>query len=70
MDTERIQSLLTEAQSSLSVFQKTQGETSRADALEKVTKLARALEKPKDALLKLSYTVSICHLLSKIGPMH
>ncbi|RJE21421.1 O-methyltransferase [Aspergillus sclerotialis] len=63
MDTERIQHLLTEAQSSLSVFQKTQAETSRADALEKVTSLARALEKPKDAILKLSYTPSVCMAL-------
>lgn len=57
MDTERIQNLWAEAQSSLGAFEKTQAETSRIDALEKVTSLARALEKPKDAILKLCYTV-------------
>lgn len=61
MDVGRIQNLWAEAQSSMSALQKTQGETSRIDALEKLTSLARALENPKDAILKLSYTVSKCH---------
>lgn len=61
MDVGRIQNLWAEAQSSMSALQKTQGETSRIDALEKLTSLARALENPKDAILKLSYTVSECY---------
>ncbi|KAL2827220.1 S-adenosyl-L-methionine-dependent methyltransferase [Aspergillus cavernicola] len=55
MATDQIQSLWANAQASLEGFQKTQSETSRIEALAKVTKLQRALEQPKDAILKLSY---------------
>ncbi|KAL4996699.1 S-adenosyl-L-methionine-dependent methyltransferase [Aspergillus recurvatus] len=55
MATDQIQSLWASAQASLEGFQKTQSETSRIEALATVTKLQRALEQPKDAILKLSY---------------
>lgn len=58
MDTQQIQSLWTSAQNSLEGFQKTKSETSRREALARLTKLQRALEQPKDAILKLSYQVS------------
>lgn len=67
MAAERIQSLWAEAQSSMSLLQKTQDENSRIDALEKLTCLTRALEKPKDAILKLSYTVSKCYPRCRIN---
>ncbi|KAL4985698.1 S-adenosyl-L-methionine-dependent methyltransferase [Aspergillus falconensis] len=50
-----LQSLWVDAEASLEAFQKTQSETSRTHALAQVTKLQRALEKPRDAILKLSY---------------
>lgn len=59
MDTQQIQSLWANTQTSLAGFQKDQSETCRKDALAQVTKLQRALEQPKDAILKLSYQVSI-----------
>lgn len=58
MATQQIQSLWTSAQTSLEGFQETKSETSRREALAQLTKLQRALEQPKDAILKLSYQVS------------
>ncbi|KAL4930346.1 S-adenosyl-L-methionine-dependent methyltransferase [Aspergillus undulatus] len=55
MASPQIQNLWANAQESLESFQKTQSESSRTEALASVTKLQRALEKPKDAILKLSY---------------
>ncbi|KAI9933707.1 hypothetical protein MW887_004778 [Aspergillus wentii] len=51
-----IQTLSAEANSSLSGFQSSASESARIDALEKVLKLARALEKPRDAILKLGFS--------------
>lgn len=58
MNTESLQSIWTDVQSSLETFQADGTEYNRIDALEKATQLARALEKPRDAILKLAYTVS------------
>ncbi|PLN76183.1 S-adenosyl-L-methionine-dependent methyltransferase [Aspergillus taichungensis] len=55
MDTQQIQSLWANTQTSLAGFQKDQSETCRKEALAQITKLQRALEQPKDAILKLSY---------------
>lgn len=59
MATDQLQSLWADAQTSFEALQKAQSETARIEALAKVTKLQRALEKPKDAVLKLSYQVSL-----------
>ncbi|KAL4892622.1 S-adenosyl-L-methionine-dependent methyltransferase [Aspergillus ambiguus] len=59
MDTARIQNLWMEAQASLATFQSTKTEASRIEALEIVTNLARSLEKPRDAILKLTYTPAV-----------
>ncbi|PWY96044.1 S-adenosyl-L-methionine-dependent methyltransferase [Aspergillus sclerotioniger CBS 115572] len=56
MNADSIQEIWTEVQSSLEAFQTTGTESTRIDALEKANKLARALEKPRDAILKLAYT--------------
>ncbi|BCR98264.1 uncharacterized protein AKAW2_31583S [Aspergillus luchuensis] len=56
MNTDSLQSIWTNVQSSLDAFQADGTEYNRIDALEKATQLARALEKPRDAILKLAYT--------------
>lgn len=58
MNTDSLQKIWTDVQSSLEAFQADGTEYNRIDALEKATQLARALEKPRDAILKLAYTVS------------
>ncbi|KAL4969810.1 S-adenosyl-L-methionine-dependent methyltransferase [Aspergillus stella-maris] len=55
MAVDQVQTLWESAQISLQGFEKTRSESSRAEALAQVTKLQRALECPKDAILKLSY---------------
>lgn len=57
MDLQLIQRLFAETKSSLDAFQSTGGENSRLDAHEKALQLARALDKPRDAILKLSFSV-------------
>ncbi|KAL4945626.1 hypothetical protein BDV06DRAFT_209360 [Aspergillus oleicola] len=65
----QVQALCASAQAALEGFQKTQSEASRLEALTTVTKLQRALEQPKDAILKLSYqqilylSVRLSHML-------
>lgn len=59
MNTESLQNIWTDVQSSLEAFQADGTESNRIDALEEATKLARALEKPRDAILKLAYTVGL-----------
>lgn len=71
MERQEIQSLWASTQASLAGFEKDQSEACRKEALAQVTKLQRALEQPKDAILKLSYQVSIniadgCHHRSRI----
>ncbi|PWY84759.1 S-adenosyl-L-methionine-dependent methyltransferase [Aspergillus heteromorphus CBS 117.55] len=56
MSPESIQPIWAEVQSSLEAFQSSGTESARIDALEKASKLTRALEKPRDAILKLAYT--------------
>ncbi|KAF7596037.1 hypothetical protein BBP40_003817 [Aspergillus hancockii] len=59
MDPEAIQKLLADVQSLLGVYQSDGTEAARAEAQEKALKLARALEKPRDAILKISYSPTI-----------
>jgi hypothetical protein len=66
MDIQHLQSLLAEAKTSLEAYQLTQADTFRIEAQEKAAQLARALERPKDAILKLSFSVSIDEPLKKI----
>ncbi|OGE52135.1 hypothetical protein PENARI_c011G04588 [Penicillium arizonense] len=56
MDIQPLQSLLAEAKTSLEAYQLTQADTFRIEAQEKAAQLARALERPKDAILKLSFS--------------
>lgn len=58
MDFQHLQNLLAEAKASLDSYELTQSDTSRVEAQEKALQLARALERPKDAILKLSFSVS------------
>lgn len=60
MDHNTIKKLLVEVQASLDVYQSDPTDTSRVEAQEKALKLARALEKPRDAILKIAYSVSLC----------
>lgn len=71
MDTLQIRSLLEQTKVALDDFESTKAETSRIQAHEQTLKLARALERPRDAILKLAYTVRMTrsyhdyhHLLS------
>ncbi|KAJ5476700.1 Plant methyltransferase dimerization [Penicillium sp. IBT 31633x] len=56
MDFQHLQNLLAEAKASLDSYELTQSDTSRVEAQEKALQLARALERPKDAILKLSFS--------------
>ncbi|GKZ79986.1 hypothetical protein AnigIFM56816_004195 [Aspergillus niger] len=56
MNTESLQGIWTDVHSLLEAFQADGTEYNRIDALEKATQLVRALEKPRDAILKLAYT--------------
>lgn len=59
MDLALINNLLSEAKASIEDFQSNGVEDTRIEAHEKVLRLARALEKPRDAILKLSFSVSV-----------
>ncbi|OQE17284.1 hypothetical protein PENSTE_c021G06470 [Penicillium steckii] len=59
MDTLQIRSLLEQTKVALDDFESTKAETSRIKAHEQTLKLARALERPRDAILKLAYTPAI-----------
>ncbi|KAE8166769.1 S-adenosyl-L-methionine-dependent methyltransferase [Aspergillus tamarii] len=59
MDTNTIQKLLRDVQESLDTYQSDTTETSRVEAQEKALKLARALEKPRDAILKIAYSPTV-----------
>lgn len=67
METKHLQTLLAEAKALLDSYELTQTDTSRVEAQEKAAQLARALERPKDAILKLSFSVSHQHCLEIIG---
>lgn len=57
MDTQKSLGLLAKTQESLALFQSTGTKTARLDAHEKAIQLARSLERPRDAILKLSFSV-------------
>jgi hypothetical protein len=57
MDIQQLQNLLAETKAALDAFQSDVLEKSRIDAQDKAFQLARALERPRDAILKLSYAV-------------
>ena len=57
MDSQLIAGLMTDAQTSLDAFQSTGTEKARNEAHDKALRLARALEQPRDAILKLSFSV-------------
>lgn len=59
MDCQRIESLLTEAKTYLDRFQSSGKEAARIDAQQKAIQLVHALERPRDAILKLSFSVSL-----------
>ncbi|KAI9038878.1 S-adenosyl-L-methionine-dependent methyltransferase [Aspergillus affinis] len=59
MDFAVISNLLSEAKVSIDEFQSNGVEDSRIEAHEKVLQLARALEKPRDAILKLSFSPTV-----------
>ncbi|KAF5858209.1 hypothetical protein ETB97_004712 [Aspergillus alliaceus] len=59
MDPKAIQKLLEDVQAALGTYQSDPTETSRVEAQEKALKLARALEKPRDAILKISLSPTI-----------
>ncbi|KAJ5358794.1 Plant methyltransferase dimerization [Penicillium cataractarum] len=59
MDIQQLQNLLAETKASLDSFQSDGLEKSRIDAQEKALQLARALERPRDAILKLAYAPSV-----------
>ena len=57
MDSQLIAGLMADAQTSLDAFQSTGTEKARNEAHDKALRLARALEQPRDAILKLSFSV-------------
>jgi archaellum component FlaC len=57
MEIQQIQGLLEQTSATFNEFKSTESETSRIQAQEQALKLARALERPRDAILKLAYTV-------------
>lgn len=57
MDSQLIAGLMADAQTSLDVFQSAGTEKARNEAHDKALRLARALEQPRDAILKLSFSV-------------
>lgn len=60
MDIQRIETLLTETQAGLDRFKASgESETSRVYTQEKAIQLARALERPRNAILKFSYSVAL-----------
>lgn len=57
MDVQQIQGLLDQTKASFDDFKSTKAEASRIQAQEQALKLARALERPRDAILKLAFSV-------------
>lgn len=64
MDVQLVQNLLTDTQAFLQAFQQNGSEIARIEAHEKAVNLARALEQPRDAILKLSFSVYLIHTMS------
>jgi hypothetical protein len=63
MDFQLAQRLLAETEASLRAFQSSGSEISRMDAHEKAVQLSRTLERPRDAILKLSFSVRMTHVV-------
>ncbi|KAJ5266971.1 hypothetical protein N7478_009779 [Penicillium angulare] len=59
MDIQQIEALLKHTQDSFHIYKSTGTETSRAHAQEQALQLARSLERPRDAILKLAYSPAI-----------
>lgn len=57
MNPQKSLGLLAKVQESLALFQSAGTETARIDAHEKALQLAGSLERPRDAVLKLSFSV-------------
>lgn len=67
MDTQQIKCLLEQTKVALDDFESTQAETSRIKAREQALKLAGALERPRDAILRIAYTVRMsCLIIASI----
>lgn len=64
MDVQLVQNLLADTQASLQAFQQNGSDISRIEAHEKAVNLARALEQPRDAILKLSFSVCLIYTMS------
>ena len=58
MDFAQIQTFLEATKSSVDLYLSNGNDESRIQALDKVSHLCRALERPKDAILRLGYSVS------------
>lgn len=54
-----VKSILKDVETKVDEFLTSQDEAARVDALELTQKLSRALEKPKDAVLKMAFSVSL-----------
>ncbi|KAJ6145549.1 Plant methyltransferase dimerization [Penicillium chermesinum] len=59
MDIEQVRNLLKETQATVDLYLSTGNDDARIDAQEKAEQLARTLERPKDAVLKLAYSPTI-----------
>lgn len=57
MDIQHLQRLLVETKALLDSYESTQTDAVRVEAQDKAAQLARALERPKDAIVKLSFSV-------------
>lgn len=58
MDIQHLQRLLVETKALLDSYESTKTDTLRVEAQDKATQLARGLERPRDAITKLSFSVS------------
>lgn len=67
MNIKHLQCLLAEAKALLDSYEATQTDTFRVEAQEKAAQLARALERPKDTIVKLAFSVSHTESPRSIG---
>lgn len=58
MDIQHLQRLLAETKTLLDSYESTQTDAVRVEAQDKAAQLARGLERPRDAIIKLSFSVS------------
>lgn len=57
MDIQQVEALLEQTTAAFNELKSAQNESTRIHAQEQALKLARSLERPRDAILKLAYTV-------------